>query len=74
MRYKLQYIDNIEIIDSDDPQKLLRIGTALHRAMEIDSETAIKEYLMSYPIITDKHIDEVIGLEYWIPKSRKLNS
>ena len=72
MRYKLQYIDNIEIIDSDDPQNPLRIGTALHRAMELDSETAIKEYLMSYPIITDKHIDEVIKLEYWIPKIKKI--
>ena len=72
MRYKFQYIDNIEIIDSDDPQNPLRIGTALHRAMEVDSETAIKEYLMSYPIITDKHIDEVIKLEYWIPKIKKI--
>lgn len=72
MRYKLQYIDNIEIIDSDDPQNPLRIGTALHRGMEVDSETAIKEYLMSYPIITDKHIDEVIKLEYWIPEIKKI--
>ncbi len=72
MRYKLRYLDEIETIESDDPQNPLKIGTALHRAMETDSETAIKEYLMSYPIITDKHIDEVIKLEHWIPQVKKL--
>ena len=71
-KFKLKYIDEIETIDSDDPQNALTIGTALHKAMETDTETAIEEYLMSYPVITNQHINEAMKLEYWIPKVKEL--
>lgn len=71
-RYKLTYIDRLETIDSDDPRNALKIGTALHRGIEKDVETAIHEYLMSYPIITDDHVTEAMKLEYWIPKAKEL--
>ena len=71
-RYKLQYIDGLKTIPSDDPANALVIGTALHKAIETDIDTAIQEYFNSYNIITDQHIDEEIKLRYLIPNETKL--
>ena len=71
-KYKCQYIDELKTIPSDDPANALIIGTALHKGIETDVETAIKEYFASYPIITDQHIDEEIKLRYLIPKVKEI--
>jgi len=71
-RHDFRYVQHLETIESDDPANALKIGTALHRGIETDVETAIHEYLMSYPIITDLHINEVIKLEHWIPRVKEL--
>lgn len=71
-RYKCQYIDGLRTIPSADAANALIIGTALHRGIETDVETAIKEYFDSYPIITDLHVDEEIKLRYLIPKVKEL--
>lgn len=71
-QYKLRYVDGLETVPDCDPQNALIIGTALHRAMETDLETAIREYFLSYPVITDRHITESIKLEYLVPKLKKL--
>lgn len=71
-RHNFRYIQHMDVIDSDDPANALRIGTALHRGIETEVQTAIHEYLMSYPVITDAHINEVIKLEYWIPRVKEL--
>ena len=52
---------------ADNP---LVIGTALHTGIEKDAETAIKEYYLSFPIITDAHITEAMKLEMQIQKAR----
>lgn len=67
-QYKLRYIDNVEMLDEYEPTDALKIGTALHRGIEVDTSTAIQEYFNSYPIITDAHITEAIKLETMIPK------
>ena len=67
-QYKLRYIDDVEMLDEYDAADPLKIGTALHRGIETDVQTAIKEYYMSYPVITDTHITEAIKLETLIPK------
>lgn len=67
-KYRLRYIDNVEMLDEYDPQNALTIGTALHRGIETDVQTAITEYYNSYPVITDAHITEAIKLETMIPK------
>ena len=67
-QYKLRYIDNVEMLDDYEATDALKIGTALHRGIEIDVPTAIREYYNSYPIITDAHITEAIKLETLIPK------
>ena len=71
-RFKLRYKDRLDVIGTDDPANALILGTAIHRGMETDLETAIQEYKDSYHIITDEHINEIIKLEYWIPRMKEL--
>jgi len=71
-RFKYRYLEDLDTIPSDDPQNPLKLGTTVHRAMETDLQTAIHEYLFSYPVITNEHINEVIKIEHWIPKMKEL--
>ena len=71
-QYKLRYIDHLQTLPSDDPANALIIGTALHKAIETDIDTAIQEYFDSYPIIDDLHINEEIKLRYLIPKVKEI--
>jgi phage nucleotide-binding protein len=66
-KYKLQYIDKLKVLPNTDAINALFLGTAVHTGVEKDAETAVKEYYMSYPIITDEHVNEAIKLEYLIP-------
>lgn len=68
-KYKLRYIDKILTLPPDDAAHPLIIGTAMHTGLEKGVNTAIKEYYMSYPIITDRHIEEAMKLEKVIPKA-----
>ena len=62
----------MQTIPSDDGANALIIGTALHKAIETDVDTAIREYFSSFPVITDQHIDEEIKLRYLIPKVKEI--
>lgn len=68
----MRYIDKILTLPPDNANHPLIIGTALHTGLEKGVEAAIKEYYMSYPIITDRHIEEAMKLESLIPKAKKL--
>ena len=71
-RYKCRYVDGLETLPSDDAANALIIGTALHKGIETDVDTAIQEYFDSFPIVTDQHIDEEIKLRYLIPKVKEI--
>ena len=71
-KWKLHYIDELETIDKCDPADALKLGTALHEGIELDPETAIQKYFMSYPIITDIHENEAMKLRNLIPKATEL--
>lgn len=71
-RYDFRFNQSIEVLDSDDPANPLKVGTALHKGIEEDLQTALHEYFMSYPVITDGHINEAIKLEHWIPIVKKM--
>ena len=71
-RFKLRYLEDLDVIPTDDPQNPLRLGTAIHTGAEKDLQTAVSDYLMSYPVIDDRHINEVIKMEHWIPKLKEL--
>ena len=70
--YKLRYIDKLKTYDDYDPQSPLTLGTALHKGIETDVKTALQEYYNSYPVISDKHIEEAIKMEYLIPKVKAI--
>lgn len=70
-KYKLKYIDNLETLPDDAADNPLIVGTMVHHAIELGIKKAIEEYLMSYPIITDLHINETIKVELVIPKVLK---
>lgn len=68
----MRYIDGLKTIPPDNPDNALILGTALHTGIEKSVEEAITEYYMSYPIITDEHINEAIKLEYLIPMAQEI--
>lgn len=71
-QYKCRYLDGLRALPTDDPANALVIGSALHKGIETDVDTAIGEYFATYPIITDQHIDEEIKLRYLIPKVKEI--
>lgn len=71
-KWRLHYIDGLETLPDDDPKNALIIGTALHRGIETDADTAIREYYAAYPIITDRHVEEAEKLRWWIPRVKAL--
>ena len=68
----MHYIKGLTTIFDCNPTNALKIGLALHKGMETDVDTAIKEYLNYYPVITDELENEVIKLAYWIPKVKAI--
>ena len=66
-QFKLHYLEGLETIFNCDPTNALINGLALHKGMETDVETAIDEFLNSYPVVTDELINESIKIRHWIP-------
>ena len=62
-KYKLRYIDELEIVFNCDPQNALVLGTAMHECIELGVDKAIENYIAKYPILTDAIIDETIKLK-----------
>lgn len=71
-RYDLRYNQSIRTIPPDNPDNALFLGTALHTGLEKNVEAAIHEYFMSYPCITDAHVNEAMKLEAMIPKAKAM--
>lgn len=71
-RYDLRYNQGIKTIPPDNADNALFLGTALHTGLEKGVDAAIQEYFMSYPIITDAHVNEAMKLEYIIPRAKAL--
>lgn len=71
-QFKLRYVDKLKTYDDYDPQSPLILGTAIHKGIETNPKEAIREYYNSYPVISDKHIEEAIKLEYLIPRVKQI--
>ena len=71
-RYQMRYLEGIKTLPPDEANNALLLGTCLHTGIEKDVRTAIHEYFMSYPVITDEHINEAIKLEVMIPRAKKM--
>ena len=71
-KFRYRYIDKMKALDDDSPVNPLILGRTIHKGIEKDVESAVKDYVDSYPIITDKHVDEIIKLEHLIPEVKKV--
>lgn len=71
-KYKLRYVDKLKTIQAPNADDPLIVGNTIHLGAEKDLETAIKWYYDNYPIISDRHIEEVMKFEYLIPKIHEL--
>ena len=71
-QYKLRYLDKIVTVPPCNADNALYLGTALHTGLEKNIQTAIHEYYMNYPIITDEHVNEAIKLEIMVKKAKEI--
>lgn len=71
-KYKLRYVDKLKTIQAPAADDPLIVGNTIHLGAEKDLQTAIKWYYSNYPIITDRHIEEVMKFEYLIPKIHEI--
>ena len=71
-KYKLRYVDKLKTIQAPNADDPLIVGNTIHLGTEKDLQTAIKWYYDNYPIISDRHIEEVMKFEYLIPKIHEL--
>ena len=71
-KYKLRYVDKLKTIQAPNADDPLIVGNTIHLGAEKDLETAIKWYYDNYPMISDRHIEEVMKFEYLIPKIHEL--
>lgn len=68
----MRYIDGIKTLPNTDANNALILGTAIHTGIEEGVEAGIKAYYDSFPIIDNDHVNEVIKLEYLIPKVQEI--
>ncbi len=68
----MRYIDGIKTLPNTDANNALILGTALHTGIEEGVEAGIKAYVDAFPIIDNAHINEIMKLEYWIPKVKEM--
>lgn len=71
-KYKLRYVDKLEVVKDYTPDNALICGNTIHQGAETNLEDALKFYHSNYPIISDKHIEEIIKFEYLIPKIHEI--
>lgn len=71
-KYKMRYVDGIKTLPDTEATNGLILGTALHTGIEEGLEAGLKAYTDAFPIISDAHINEMMKLEYWIPKVREM--
>lgn len=73
-KYKLRYIDKLKTIPAYEADNALICGNTIHQGAETNLKDALKFYYSNYPIITDRHIEEVMKFEYLIPKIHEILS
>lgn len=70
-RFWLSYIKNLDTLPDYEAGNHLLIGQLVHDSLEQNLKIAINNYYMSYPIINDAHINEVIKIECLSDKLKK---
>lgn len=73
-KYKLRYVDKLKTIPAYEADNALICGNTIHQGAETNLKDALKFYYSKYPIINDRHIEEVMKFEYLIPKIHEILS
>lgn len=71
-KWKLHYIDKLEIIQDQSPNNTLVCGNTIHLGAEKNLQVALEFYKSNYYVLTDLHINEIIKFEYLIKKIKDL--
>lgn len=71
-QYKYRYVDRLKLIPNPTPDNALIVGNTVHLALETNLEDARKFYYSSYPIINDRHIEEMMKIEIVVPKVKQI--
>jgi phage nucleotide-binding protein len=71
-KYKLRYVDKLKTIPDYAADNALICGNTIHQGAETNLEDALDFYYSNYPIITDRHVEEIMKFEYLIPKIHEL--
>ena len=71
-KYKLHYINKLKTIPNQAADNALYLGSALHKGIETNIQTALEEYFNNFYVITDAQINEAIKLKYLIPKVKEV--
>lgn len=71
-KYKLRYKDKLKTIPDYEPNNALICGNTMHQGAETSLNDALEFYYSNYPIITDRHVEEVMKFEYLIPKIHEI--
>lgn len=68
-QYQYRYIDKLKTLPEQNADNALYLGSAIHKGFETGRvEDAISEYRSHYYVTTDLIENEIIKLEYFIPK------
>lgn len=67
-KYKLRYVDKLKAIPDYTADNALICGNTIHQGAETNLEDALSFYYSNYPVISDKHVEEIMKFEYLIPK------
>lgn len=73
-KYKVRYVDKLKTIPNYSANNALICGNTIHLGAEKGLEKALEFYYSQYPIITDRHVEEIMKFEYLIPKIHELLS
>jgi phage nucleotide-binding protein len=67
-QYFLKYVKHLKTLPNFDANNPLILGSALHKGVESGLEAGLKLYRDYFPNWSDLHEEELLKLEYWIPK------
>lgn len=71
-QFKLRYLDEYESIHDPEANNALICGNSVHLGIEKSIEDAIEFYKSQFYILNDLHIEEIIKIEYLVPKVKEL--
>lgn len=71
-RFRLQYIDQLKVVNDPAADNALIVGNALHLGIETDRDRMLEHYFNQFTVITDEQINEAMKLEILLEKVKQV--